>query len=110
MKPSEENYFQLLRKIYKNPSVSQRDLAQEIGLSLGKVNFCVKHLKNKGLIKIENFKKSKNKIKYIYLLTPKGIAHKMRITIKFMQQKMNEYDELKKDIDKNKNVKNKKRT
>tara|TARA_B100000886_G_scaffold340142_1_gene308110 strand:- start:3539 stop:3871 length:333 start_codon:yes stop_codon:yes gene_type:complete len=110
MKPSEENYFNLLRKIYKNPNISQRDLAQEIGLSLGKVNYCVKHLKNKGLIKIQNFSKSKNKIKYIYLLTPKGIAHKMKVTIKFMQQKMKEYDELKKDIEKTKNSYNKKNT
>ena len=110
MKPSEENYFNLLRKIYKNPNISQRDLAQEIGLSLGKVNYCVKHLKNKGLIKIQNFSKSKNKIKYIYLLTPKGIAHKMKVTIKFMQQKMKEYDELKKDIEKTKNSYSKKNT
>ena len=74
-------------------------------MSLGKVNYCIQNLKEKGLIKIQNFRKSENKIKYIYLLTPKGISHKMKITLKFMQQKMNEYDELKKDIQKSKKSK-----
>ena len=90
----------LLRKINKNPSFSQRKLADELGFSLGKLNYCLKALKSKGLIKIENFKKNPNKLNYIYVLTPKGITEKTKLTINFMKRKMNEYDELKKEISK----------
>ena len=93
-------HFDLLRKISKNPKVSQRDLAIELELSLGKVNYCLSALKRKGFVKISNFRKSKNKIKYLYVITPKGITEKTKLTISFMRQRMKEYDELKKDLEK----------
>ena len=89
----------ILRKIYQNNYYSQRALAKELKLSLGKINYCIKSLKNKGLIKVKNFKKNKNKINYIYKLTPKGISHKTYLTISFMKKKMKEYDDLKKDLE-----------
>ena len=70
-----------------------------MGFSLGKLNYCLKSLKNKGLVKIENFKKNPHKINYIYVLTPKGISQKTKLTLNFMKLKMKEYDELKKEID-----------
>ena len=78
------------------------DLANELNLSLGKVNYWIKALKNKGLIKINNFKKNPNKINYIYVLTPKGIKQKTKLTIDFMNRKMKEYEDLKKEL---KNIK-----
>ena len=75
-------------------------MAQELGFSLGKLNYCLKALRGKGLIKIENFKKNPNKINYIYILTPKGISEKTKLTVNFMKLKMKEYDELKKEISK----------
>lgn len=89
----------LLRKLSKKPVSSQRELAKELGFSLGKLNYCLNALKNKGLIKINNFQKNPNKINYMYLLTPKGISTKTKLTINFMKRKMEEYDELKKEID-----------
>lgn len=100
MKNSEDQ-FEILRKIQKKPVSSQRELASELGFSLGKLNYCLKGLKQKGLIKINNFKNSKNKINYIYVLTPRGIDHRLKLTIKFMKKKMIEYDELKAEIKKN---------
>ena len=73
-------------------------MAQELGLSLGKLNYCIKELKKKGLIKMRNFKKNKKKTNYFYILTPKGIASKTNLTINFMKRKMKEYDELKSEI------------
>ena len=92
--------FDVLRKVSKNPKTTQRKLSNELDLSLGKINYCLKALKNKGLIKIENFKKNPNKINYIYVLTPKGISEKGRLTINFMERKMKEYDELKMELKK----------
>ena len=92
------DYLNILRKIFKNPNISQRKLAKELEFSLGKLNYLLKALKQKGLIKIDNFKKNKNKVKYIYMLTPDGINKKKNMTINFMKKKMREYDELKKDI------------
>ena len=92
--------FELLRRIDKNPRISQRKLAGELGFSLGKINYCLKALKQKGLIKAENFKKNKNKINYLYILTPKGISQKTKLTINFMKRKIKEYDELKAEIKK----------
>ena len=94
------DHFDVLRKIQKKPESSQRELAEELGFSLGKLNYCLKALKSKGLIKIDNFKKNPNKINYIYVLTPKGITEKTNLTINFMQRKMKEYEELKKEIGK----------
>jgi EPS-associated MarR family transcriptional regulator len=98
MKIEEEEHFNLIRKISKNSNLSQRGLASELGVSLGKVNYCLKSLKKKGLVKIQNFQRSRDKIKYLYVLTPKGISEKSKITLKFMKRKMQEYDELKKEI------------
>ena len=92
--------FNTLRKIKSKPNSSQRELAYELGFSLGKLNYCLKALKGKGLIKISNFKKNPNKINYFYVLTPKGISEKTKLTIDFMKRKMNEYDELKKELKK----------
>lgn len=93
-----QEHFDLLRKINKNPESSQRELAEELGFSLGKLNYCLKALKNKGLIKIENFTKNPNKINYFYVLTPKGLKEKSKLTINFMRRKMREYDELKREL------------
>jgi len=93
------DHFDVLRKVQKNPKSSQRELARELGFSLGKLNYCLKALKAKGFIKIENFKKNPNKLNYIYALTPKGISEKAKLTANFMAQKMKEYDELKKELD-----------
>ena len=92
--------FHTLRKLYKNPENSQRLLAEQLGFSLGKLNYCLKALKAKGLIKMRNFKNNKNKINYIYVLTPKGVSEKTKLTVNFMKKKMEEYDELKKELDK----------
>ena len=91
-----------LRKIQKKPSSTQRELAKDLGISLGKLNYCIKALKNKGLIKINNFRKNPNKINYLYILTPKGVSTKMNLTVNFMKKKMQEYDELKRELDEEK--------
>ena len=95
-----QDLLNLLRKIKNNPTYSQRELAGELGFSLGKLNYCLKALKSKGLIKIDNFRKNPNKANYIYVLTPKGIVEKTKLTINFMKRKMREYDELKEELKK----------
>ena len=105
----DQDHFDVLRKIQKKPESTQRELAEQLGFSLGKLNYCIKALKAKGLVKIENFKKNPKKINYIYTLTPKGISERTKLTINFMRRKMNEYDELKKEIENlKKNVDNNK--
>ena len=100
MNKNNQDEFELLRKINKKPQSSQRQLAKDLGFSLGKLNYCIKALKDKGLIKIKNFEKSKNKLNYIYILTPKGISEKTTLTVNFMKRKMKEYDELKAELEK----------
>ena len=95
-------YFEVLRKIQNKPESTQRQLAEDLGFSLGKLNYCLKALIDKGLVKIENFRKNPKKLNYIYVLTPKGIAEKTKITINFMERKIKEYDELKIELKKNK--------
>tara|TARA_Y100000591_G_C21271323_1_gene422877 strand:+ start:53 stop:352 length:300 start_codon:yes stop_codon:yes gene_type:complete len=96
-----QDHFEILRKVQRNPNSSQRELASSLGISLGKLNYCLKALQQKGLVKIRNFKKRSNKIKYFqYIITPKGIAERTRLTINFMKRKMKEYDELKKELKK----------
>ena len=95
-----QDYLNLLIKIKKKPSLSQRKLANELGFSLGKLNYCINALKLKGLIKIKNFKNNNNKINYIYVLTPRGIAKKTRLTINFMKRKMEEYEKLEEELHK----------
>ena len=95
-----ENYFEVLREIQKKPDSSQRELAKLLGFSLGKLNYCLRALKDKGLIKIDNFKKREKKIQYFqYIITPAGIAERTRLTVNFMKRKMKEYDELKKELE-----------
>ena len=95
-----QDHLNVLRKIKKKSYSSQRKLAGDLGFSLGKLNYCLKALQEKGLIKIENFKKNPKKINYIYVLTPKGITAKTKLTINFMKSKMQEYDELKSELTK----------
>ena len=95
-----QDHLNVLRKIKKKSYSSQRKLAGDLGFSLGKLNYCLKALQEKGLIKIENFKKNPKKINYIYVLTPKGITAKTKLTVNFMKSKMKEYDELKSELTK----------
>ena len=91
--------IEVLRKIRRKSNSSQRELAKELGFSLGKLNYCLKSLKLKGFVKINNFKKQQNKFKYAqYVLTPKGISERTRLTINFMKKKMDEYDQLKNEL------------
>ena len=94
----------ILRKIKNNPNSSQREMAKELGFSLGKLNYCLTALKSKGLIKINNFKNSKNKFKYFYILTPEGLIAKTDLTIKYMKLKMQEYDELNNELKSENNI------
>ena len=103
-----QDHFDVLRAVDKNPKSSQRKLAEELGFSLGKLNYCLKALQKKGFIKIENFKKNPKKINYIYVLPPKGISEKTKLTLNFMKSKMKEYDELKSELKRAKNVDNNK--
>ena len=91
-------HFNILRKIHKNANLSQRDLSSQLGYSLGKVNYCLESLKQKGLIKINNFRKNPNKSNYLYILTPRGISEKTKITLSFMKERIKEYDELKNEL------------
>ena len=99
-KKEKEDYFHVLRSIQNKPDSSQRELAKKLGFSLGKLNYCLKALKDKGLIKINNFKKKEKKIQYFqYVITPAGLAERTRLTINFMKKKMREYDELKNELE-----------
>ena len=100
---NDQDQFEVLRKIQKTPEFSQRELAVELGFSLGKLNYCLKALQKKGLVKLQNFQKKTNKISYLqYVITPKGISQRTKLTINFMQRKMKEYDELKQELKKEK--------
>ena len=94
----ENDHFEILRKIQKKPHSSQRELASELGFSLGKLNYCLKELQKKGFVKIKNFKRNPKKFNYLYVLTPRGIAEKTKLTLNFMKRKIREYDELKKEL------------
>ena len=93
-------HLDLLRKIEVNPECTQRELSKEMGVSLGKVNYCIKKLTEKGWIKLTNFKQNPNKVGYVYLLTTKGIEEKTRLTFSFLKRKIIEYEILKKEINK----------
>ena len=93
-----EDQLDVLRKVEKKPNSTQRELAKELGFSLGKFNYCIKALQQKGFIKIKNFKRNPKKINYLYVLTPQGIAEKTELTLNFMKRKIREYDELKKEL------------
>ena len=94
-----QDHFNILRKIKTRPNSTQRELAKELGFSLGKLNYCLNALKEKGFIKIKNFGNNPNKLQYAYFLTPKGISEKTKLTLSFMKRKMKEYDELSKELD-----------
>jgi len=93
-----EIYLQLLKLLEENPASTQRELAKSLGISLGKTNYCLKALKNKGWVKWGNFSKNPNKLQYMHLLTPKGISQKFSLTIHFLERKQAEFEHIKKDI------------
>lgn len=101
-----EKYYKLISIIEKNPECTQRKIAKELGYSLGKVNYIIASLTEKGIIKLQRFFKSKNKLCYRYMLTPEGIKQKYRITREFLKIKMKEYDNIVKEIEEAKNVLN----
>lgn len=89
----------MLRLLQENPQLTQRELAEALGVSLGKANFCVRALLDKGLIKLQNFQASRNKLAYAYLLTPAGIAEKGALTARFLTRKMLEFEHLRLEIE-----------
>lgn len=104
-----QDEFNTLREVISDPMSSQRKLASNLGFSLGKLNYCLNALRAKGLVKLQNFRNNKNKVGYAYLITPKGISEKTKLTIKFMKLKMKEYDELRQELkNQNKNLISKK--
>lgn len=96
---TDEYRYKILKLIEVNPSISQRELARELDISLGKTNFCLKALIEKGLLKATNFKNSKNKSAYLYFLTPKGFEEKTSVSVRFLKYKMREYELLKAEIE-----------
>ena len=96
---SEENRYKLLKLLHDNPEMNQREIAIALGLSLGKVNFCLKALIEKGWVKVGNFSRSPNKKAYIYLLTLRGLEEKTAVTRDFLERKQKEYEELKAEIE-----------
>ena len=95
----EDTHLRLLRLLDSQPGLSQRALANELGISLGKTNYCLKALVDKGWIKIRNFRNSANKLGYLYLLTPRGLERKASITVRFLREKRAEYETLKREIE-----------
>ena len=98
MTPQHETQLKVLRKIEVNPEITQRELAQQLGVSLGKVNYCLKALIDRGWVKVNNFRSSNNKVAYAYLLTPSGFEEKARITMRFLKQRLREYEDIKLEI------------
>ena len=96
---NQEIHLKVLRKLEENPDITQRQLAQQLGVSLGKVNYCLKALIGKGFVKARNFKNSDNKRAYLYVLTPGGIEEKSRISVAFLKRKLSEYDQLETEIE-----------
>jgi EPS-associated MarR family transcriptional regulator len=94
----DEAHYKLLRLIESRPDATQRELAQALGVSLGKVNYCVNALVEKGFVKARNFRNSRNKLAYAYLLTPRGIEQKTAVTVHFLRRKVAEYEALKREI------------
>ena len=96
---SDETRYELIHLLESNPEMSQRDLARELGISLGKTNYCLRALIRKGWIKASNFKNSRNRSAYMYLLTPRGIEEKAKLTVRFLQMKVREYETLRVEIE-----------
>lgn len=95
----EEIQFEVLRRLHHTPEVSQRALAKDLGVGLGTINFCFQAIVEKGLVKMQNFSQSKNKLRYAYLLTPAGVAEKSKLTAKFLRRKVAEYEALQAEIE-----------
>lgn len=95
----ENTHYGLLKTLEDNPGLSQRDLAKRLGISLGKVNYCLNALVAKGSLKVNNFRNNENKLAYVYLLTPRGVEEKARITVQFLKHKMQEYEQLRREIE-----------
>jgi EPS-associated MarR family transcriptional regulator len=98
-KIQEDTHFRIMRILQETPDLTQRELAERLGMSVGGLNYCLNALIDKGLIKMQNFSKSKNKFKYVYLLTPMGVAEKVTLTTRFLSRKMEEYEALKLEIE-----------
>lgn len=98
-KLQEDTHFRVLRILQADPDLTQRELAQQVGISVGGLNYCLKALMEKGLVKMQNFAHSKNKFGYVYVLTPKGLAEKAAITRRFLARKLDEYEALRVEIE-----------
>ena len=98
-KIQEDTHFRIMRILQDNPDLTQRELADKLGMSVGGLNYCLNALIDQGFVKMANFSKSKNKFKYVYLLTPQGIAEKVALTSRFLKRKMDEYEALKAEIE-----------
>lgn len=94
----EDTYFRVMRILQDNPDLTQRELAKKLGISVGGLNYCLRALSDKGMVKMKSFANSKNKFGYVYVLTPTGIAEKAALTHRFLQRKMKEYEALKAEI------------
>jgi len=94
----QEIKYKILKALEVNPELSQRDLAEKLGISLGKANYCIRALIEKGLVKVQRFRNAQNKSAYFYLLTPSGIEEKARVTIRFLKAKLKEYERLREEI------------
>jgi EPS-associated MarR family transcriptional regulator len=98
-KLQEDTYFRVMRILQENPDLTQRELAEKLGISVGGLNYCLKALMEKGLVKMKNFAASKNKFGYVYVLTPTGMAEKAAITHRFLQRKVAEFEALKAELE-----------
>ena len=98
-KIQEDTHFRIMRILQENPDLTQRELAEKLGMSVGGLNYCLKALINKGLVKMQKFSLSKNKLGYVYLLTTKGISEKITLTSKFLERKQAEYEALMAEIE-----------
>ena len=94
----EDTYFRVLRMLQENPDMTQREIAEKLGISTSGLNYCLKALIDKGWVKVQNFSQSKNKFGYIYVLTPQGIAEKALLAGRFLKRKMTEYEQLQSEI------------
>jgi EPS-associated MarR family transcriptional regulator len=94
----EEAHLKVMRMIAADPEISQREIARQLGISLGKTNYCLRALTAKGFVKVRNFRKSNSKLRYVYQLTPRGLEHKARLTLAFLERKQSEYEALKREI------------
>jgi len=95
---TDEYRYRILKLLEKNPTASQREIARELGVSLGRVNYCLQALIEKGLIKVNNFRQNESKRAYLYYLTPKGVQEKTKVTVRFLKAKLDEYESLKREV------------